>query len=226
MPVPRVCVFDVNETLLDLSALDPHFARVFGDAGVRQLWFTQVLQSGLVSTVLNTYTDFGSIGATALTMIATRRGVQLSDHDRQDILGTMRHLPPHPDVRAGLDRLQAAGLRLATLTNSTSEVAEAQMRHAGLDHYFEQVLSADSVRRLKPAPETYRMAAERLGVDVSGMRLIATHAWDIAGAMHVGCSAAFVARRAMVLDPLFPPPDIVGDNLIDVAEQIMEREEL
>ena len=31
----RVQVFDVNETLLDLAAMDPHFERVFGDAGVR-----------------------------------------------------------------------------------------------------------------------------------------------------------------------------------------------
>ena len=30
--VTRVCVFDVNETLLDMGALDPHFERVFGDA--------------------------------------------------------------------------------------------------------------------------------------------------------------------------------------------------
>jgi 2-haloacid dehalogenase len=31
----RVCVFDVNETLLDLGALDPHFERVFSDASAR-----------------------------------------------------------------------------------------------------------------------------------------------------------------------------------------------
>ena len=29
----RVQVFDVNETLLDLAALDPHFERIFGDGG-------------------------------------------------------------------------------------------------------------------------------------------------------------------------------------------------
>ena len=34
--MPRVCVFDVNETLLDLRALDPAFAQVFGDAAVRR----------------------------------------------------------------------------------------------------------------------------------------------------------------------------------------------
>jgi FMN phosphatase YigB (HAD superfamily) len=34
-----VCVFDVDETLLDLSAIDPGFQDVFGDASVRQAWF-------------------------------------------------------------------------------------------------------------------------------------------------------------------------------------------
>ena len=41
----RVIVFDVNETLLDLSALDPHFERIFGDAAIKQKWFAQVLQT-------------------------------------------------------------------------------------------------------------------------------------------------------------------------------------
>jgi 2-haloacid dehalogenase len=226
MSTPRVCVFDVNETLLDLGALDPHFERVFGDAGVRQAWFSQLLQSALVSTVLNAYTDFGAIGAAALAMTAARRGVDLSDQDRQAILGAMRQLPPHPDVRDGLERLQSAGLRLAALTNSTAEVAEAQITNAGLRHYFEQVLSADAVHRLKPAPEPYRMAAQRMGVDVGGIRLIAAHAWDVAGALHAGCAAAFVARPGMVLDPLFEAPDVAGTDLVDVAGKILQREGL
>ena len=33
--MPRVCVFDVNETLLDLGALDPRFEEAFGDAAAR-----------------------------------------------------------------------------------------------------------------------------------------------------------------------------------------------
>jgi len=216
----------VNETLLDLRALDPHFERVFGDAGVRQSWFSQLLQSALVSTVLNAYTDFGTIAAAALTMTAARQGVELSDQDRQDILGTMRRLPPHPDVRGGLERLRSAGLRLAALTNSTIEVAEAQITSAGLRGYFEQVLSADTVHRLKPAPEPYRMAAERMGVDVGGIRLIAAHAWDVAGAMSAGCAAAFVARPGMVVDPLFEAPDVVGADLVDVAGKILQHEGL
>ena len=42
--MPRICAFDVNETLLDLRALDPHFEHAFGDAAVRQAWFAQLLR--------------------------------------------------------------------------------------------------------------------------------------------------------------------------------------
>jgi len=220
----RVCVFDVNETLLDLGALDPHFERVFGDAGVRRAWFLQLLQSALVATVTDTYSDFGQVGGAALEMVAEREGVDLSDEDRQKILGGMRELPPHPEVPESLGRLRDAGLRLATLTNSTQQVAEAQMETSGLRDYFEQILSADSVRRLKPAPEPYRMAAESSGVEVGQVRLVAAHAWDVAGAMRAGCAAAFVARPGMVLDPLVERPDVVGADLREVADRILEIE--
>jgi len=224
MPTPHVCVFDVNETLLDLGALDSHFKRVFGDAAVRRIWFSQLLQSALVSTVLHVYSDFSTIGDAALTMVAAREGVELADSDRKTILGAMRELPPHADVREGLERLRSGGLRLAALTNSTSEVAEQQITNAGLRDYFELVLSADTLRRLKPAPEPYRMAAEKLGVDVKDIRLVAAHDWDVAGAVRAGCSAAFVARPGMALNPLFAAPDVVGADLVDVARQILHRQ--
>jgi 2-haloacid dehalogenase len=220
----RVCVFDVNETLLDLGALDPHFEQVFGDAGVRRVWFLQLLQSALVATVTDVYSDFGQVGGAALEMVAEREGVDLSDEDKQKILGEMRELPPHTEVAESLDRLRDAGLRLATLTNSTQQVAEAQMENSGLRDYFEQILSADSVKRLKPAPEPYRMAAESLGVEVGQVRLVAAHAWDVAGAMRAGCAAAFVARPGMVLDPLVERPDVVGADLREVADRILQLE--
>jgi 2-haloacid dehalogenase len=220
----RVCVFDVNETLLDLGALDPHFERLFGDAGVRRAWFLQLLQSALVATVTGAYSDFGTIGGAALDMVAEREGVDLSEEERQRILGGMRELPPHPEVARSLDRLRDAGLRLATLTNSTQQVAEAQMESSGLRGYFEQILSADAVKRLKPAPEPYRMAAESLGVEIGQVRLVAAHSWDVAGALRAGCAAAFVARQGMVLDPLVERPDVVGGDLAQVTARILEAE--
>src|SRR5919107_1404466 len=209
--VKRVCVFDVNETLLDLAALDPLFERVFGDTFVRRLWFNQMLQSAFVATITDAYTTFGEAAGAALRMTEERLGVEVSEDDRQEILGGLRDLPPHPEVPGSLDRLRDAGFRLATLTNSTQEVAEAQVQNSELRERFEMVLSADTAKRLKPAPAPYRMAARALGIPDRELRLVAAHAWDVAGAMRAGCAAAFVARQPF--DPLVERPDVVGADL-------------
>jgi 2-haloacid dehalogenase len=223
--VRRVQVFDVNETLLDLAAMDPHFQRIFGDAGVRLAWFDQMIQSALVATVTGAYSQFGAHAMAALAMTAERAGVGLGDGDREAIAAQMRRLPAHPEVAGALGRLRDAGLRLAALTNSTEQVARAQLEFAGLIDAFELVLSADTVRRLKPAPEPYRMAAERLGVDIGEVRLVAAHAWDVAGAARAGCATAFVARPGKVLDPLVERPDVVGADLAEVADAILAADQ-
>ena len=51
----RVGVAVVDETLLDLGALDPHFQRAFGDEGVRQQWFAQFIQNAFVATINERY---------------------------------------------------------------------------------------------------------------------------------------------------------------------------
>jgi 2-haloacid dehalogenase len=217
----RVIAFDVNETLLDLKALDAQFERVFRTPGVRQEWFKQVLQSALLTTILDAYADFGAVGASALEMTAAVHDVLLTEDNRKAILGAMRELPPHSEVPDSLRRLHEAGLRLCALTNSTQAVAEAQLEHAGLARYFERILSADMVRRLKPHAAVYHMAARECGVEPPALRLVAAHSWDVAGALRAGCAAAFVARPGMALDPLFGPPDIVGADLAAVAEAIL-----
>jgi 2-haloacid dehalogenase len=221
--VKRVCVFDVNETLLDLAALDPLFERVFGDAAVRRLWFNQMLQSAFVGTITDAYATFGEAAGAALEMTEERLGVEVPEDDRQEILGGLRTLPPHPEVPDSLDRLRNTGFRLATLTNSTQEVAEAQIENAGLADRFEQILSADTAKRLKPAPAPYRMAARALEIPERRMRLVAAHAWDVAGAQRAGCAAAFVARQPF--DPLVERPDVVGADLAEVADGIIAAED-
>jgi 2-haloacid dehalogenase len=217
----RVIVFDVNETLLDLRALKPQFERVFGDGEVLHQWFGQVLQSALLTVVTGPYSDFGKVGRAALEMVAARRGVDLTDADARAILGGMRTLPPHPDVLPAIQRLKRAGFRLAALTNSPPAVAEAQLTNSGIAPHLDRMLSVDTVRRLKPAAEVYRHAADSFGVAPAEVRLVAAHSWDVAGAMRAGCKAAFITRPGMVLDPLFDPPDIVGADLGVVAERII-----
>lgn len=220
----RVLVFDVNETLLDLAALRDPFARAFGDAAPLGEWFARLLHASLAATLTDSYEDFASIGRRALEAAAARRGVDLPDADRDAILGTMRRLPAHPDVPDALERLRSAGFPLATLTNSSGDLVRAQLEHAGLLELFDQVLSVEEVRRYKPAPEPYLMAAERLGVPPSAMRMVAAHDWDVWGAIRAGCAAAYVARTDVPF-VLGRPPDLAGPDLSAVAEAILAVDE-
>jgi 2-haloacid dehalogenase len=104
------------------------------------------------------------------------------------------------------------------LTNSPLQVVEAQLKNAGLAHYFEKNLSVDSVRMFKPAAEVYRMAAGELGVSPEHIRLVAAHDWDVVGALNAGCAAAFIARPGKVLN-LACSPDTVGLDVLDIAER-------
>jgi 2-haloacid dehalogenase len=220
--VKRVLVFDVNETLLDLSALDPHFQRVFGDAAVRVEWFQTLLQSAFLTTITGPYKPFGEHFRAALAITALRRGLRVSPDDESAILAGVRSLPAYPDVRPALERLRSAGFRLAALTNSTVEVEETQLRNAKLADLFEKALSADSGKRLKPAPEAYLNAAAELGVAPSEMRLVAAHVWDVQGALRAGAAAAFVERPGAVWNPLLERPDIVGRELGEIAGRVIE----
>lgn len=216
-----VIAFDVNETLLDLSVLDTAFVRLFGSAAPRPQWFAQMLQLSFVGTITGEYVDFTTAQHAALRMLAERTGTQLYPGDAETIVEGMRTLPPHPEVRAALETLRGTGLRMAALTNSPLDVAEDQLVNSGLRDLFDAAISADSVRRLKPAPEPYLAVAEHFAVPAGSVRLVAAHSWDVAGALAAGCAAAFVARPGMVLSPLGRRPDIVGADLTAVAGQIL-----
>jgi 2-haloacid dehalogenase len=220
----KVLAFDVNETLLDLSALDPHFERLFGDPKVRLEWFQTMLQSAFLTTITGPYVQFGEHFKAALSITAKRHGVRVDSQDEAAILRQVRELPPHPEVRGALERLRSAGFRLAALTNSTLQVEEAQLQNAGIADLFEKALSADSAKRLKPAPEAYHAAAKALGTPPHDMRLVAAHVWDVQGALRAGCAAALVERPGVIWNPALERPDVVGKDLAQVADRIIETD--
>lgn len=217
----QVIAFDVNETLLDLHALDGRFAELFGNPALRAQWFSLMLQLAFVGALTDDYVDFSTAQRAALRMLAEREGVSLPDEAINDTVAKMTTLPAHPEVPAALAKIAATPLHVVALTNSPQDVAEAQLRNAGIAGHFEKVLSADSVRSLKPTRAPYLAVARSFGVDPEEVRLVAAHSWDVAGALSAGCKAAFVARKNVVMSPLGAQPDIVGTDIADVVDLII-----
>lgn len=218
-----VLVFDVNETLLDLAALDPLFVSVLGDGALRPTWFATMLQLSFVGGLTGQYVDFTTAQKAALRMTARRVGREVGEREVEAIVGAMRRLPAHAEVPDALERLRAVGFRLTALTNSVLDVATAQLTYAGLIEQFEAVYSADEVQALKPASAPYRMVAQRCAVEIGDLCLIAAHAWDVSGALAAGCQAAFVGRAGGVASPLGKQPAVSGGDLTEVADAVLQR---
>lgn len=222
MSRPTVIIFDVNETLLDLSPLKASVSQALGGREeLLPLWFSTLLHYSLVETLTGTYRSFGDIGAAALLMVARAQGIELEpDAAKAAVESSIQSLPPHPDVVAGLKTLSENGFRLVSLTNSPATVAENQLSNADIAQLFEQRYSVDSVRKFKPHPDTYRFVVQALGISPEEVLFVAAHAWDLVGAQNVGLQTAFIARPGAALYPHAASPDYVVDDVIALAKAL------
>lgn len=218
-----ILVFDVNETLLDITTLEPLFERLFGDANLMREWFAQLILYSQTMTLSELYIPFGELGVGALKMIAHIHGIRIANSDVAELKNRMTSMPAYTDVIPALTRLRDAGFRLVTLTNSPPSDSPTPLEKAGLSEFFDHHFSVESVSRFKPAPETYQMVAKKLSVDTSELCLVACHLWDVIGAQAAGCRGAFVARpyNAIIEAPNVPKPDLIASDLTALAEQII-----
>lgn len=220
---PKLLLFDVNETLMDLNPMRESINKAFASDAAFAQWFNLMLQYSLVDTVTGNYHDFATIGKGTLRMLAQKMDKAVDEEKMQQLLGMIKELPPHPDVVPGLQKLKQAGYRLAALTNSAPDVLQAQMQHAKLSEYFEQTLSIDAARKYKPHPDAYAYALKQLGVAAEETMMVAAHGWDITGALAAGLQAAFVSRPGHALYPLAPAPQLTGPTLESIAAQLINQ---
>jgi 2-haloacid dehalogenase len=219
---PEVLFFDSNESMLDLSGMKPQVTEAFaGREDLMALWFSTMLYHSLVDTVTSSYHDFGTIGAACMQMVAEGHSIKLDKDKAEKAMAAMKTLPVHPDVPAGLKKMKDAGFRMYTLTNSAAAVMESQIKHAGIEQYFDGRLSIEQLNVYKPHPRTYHWAAEKVGACIGNCMLIATHGWDVAGATIAGMRAAFLERPGKTLYPLGPDIEIIGRDMVAVADQLV-----
>ena len=215
-------MFDVNETLIDIGALAPHFERIFGDRHVLREWFGQLVMYSMAITLSGNYVDFFSLGQAVLRMTADVHRVHVNDDDVRALSAGMATMPAHPDVADGLRELSDQGYRLVTLTNSPPNPnGSTPLEHAGLSGYFERQFSVDPSRVYKPSLRLYRVAAE-LGVAPSACMMVAAHVWDPIGAQAAGYSGALITRpgNAPLPAPDLPQPTLVVADLVELAKRL------
>jgi 2-haloacid dehalogenase len=212
---PAVAIFDVNETLSDLTPLAARFEEVGAPAELLPTWFAATLRDGIALAASGSYADFRDVGrANLLQLLGTP---EAAEH----VLEGFGSLPVHPDVPEGLRVLYGAGIRIATLTNGSTQIARGLLERAGVESVVERHLDVSEVRRWKPAPEPYLYACAELGVEPSEAVLIAVHPWDVHGAMRAGLRGAWLDRDGLAWPEVFERPNVSAPDLPALASSIM-----
>jgi 2-haloacid dehalogenase len=223
MAAPPLIVFDVNETLLDLQTIEPIFERIFAERQAMRLWFANFIMYSTALTVAGCYVPFTDIGAAVMKMLADTQGIKIGDADKKELTDKFSTMPPYPEVPAALRKLREAGFRLFTLTDNLLEVQTRQLEHGGIVDLFERRFSADGVKHHKPSRQAYAYVEKELGAEPSQFCMIACHTWDTLGAVAAGWQAALIKRAGNDVLEVGPQPHIVGNDLNDIANQLIAR---
>ncbi len=216
----KLLIFDVNETLLDLSPLKEKINTVLDNKQAFEIWFRTLLHYSLVETTTNSYHSFGTIGKATFKMTAQNFEVDLSESEIEDILSVIKKLPPHPDVIDGLKKLKDAGYTLVTLTNGNYPTLKEQLSYTGITEYFTEIFSVDSVNKYKPHQDAYVYVLDKMNISPKNAMLVAAHGWDIMGAQKAGLQTAFISRSGKFKYPLAQEADFTANTILDLANQL------
>ena len=114
---PSVIVFDVNETLSDLSPMADRFTDLGVAGSMAKQWFAALLRDGFALTAAGASQQFSVIGEGVLrALLAPEELDRGLDEAVRHVMSGFSALPVHPDVPPGVRALRDLGLRLVTST--------------------------------------------------------------------------------------------------------------
>lgn len=214
---PDVVVFDVNETLSDLSPLAERFEQVGAPGHLAKTWFASVLRDGFALAAAGTAAPFADVASAVLGAVLAEAGVADVDAGVDHVMSGFSELGVHADVPEGVRRLRRAGLRVVSLSNGSVQVAESLFQRAGIREEFERVLSVEDAGIWKPARAAYEHAASACGVPLGALLLVAVHPWDVDGAARAGLQTAWVDRSGAPYPSHATAPQSTVSDLHELA---------
>jgi phosphoglycolate phosphatase len=183
-------VFDLDNTLVH-SRID--------FLGIRTSIIARLLDAGALEAPpadprQHAIPEWLDIAAAHDAELATELWREVDRYEREGMV----HGTVEPDARPTLDRLHAAGLRLAVLTNNSLGSAEAALDRFDLRAPFELVLARELVTTLKPAGDGVALAHATLGRGPTWV--VGDSYLDGLAAERAAVGARFIAFRASAAD--------------------------
>lgn len=164
----------------------------------------------------NKYKNFWDITKDALEFALSQCQIETSEQNITLIMDKYKTINVWTDVMASLETLRQQNLKICFLSNMTETMLQQGIQNAGIEKYFDYVISTDKKQTYKPSPKAYQMAVETLKLKKEEILFVAFASWDMAGAKWFGYPTFWVNRLNATIDKLDEEPDGTGNNLNDL----------
>ena len=207
-------VFDAYGTLFDFaSPVSRRRDRIGPKADqLVEVWRRKQLEYSWLRTLMGRHVDFWHVTGEALDYAMALVG--LSDPAlRAELMQLYLDIDPYPDARATVERLKAAGLRTAILSNGSPTMLTAAVNRAELTRHLDALLSVEERACYKPHPSVYQLAVDALGVAAPHICFVSANGWDAAGGAAFGFQTAWINRDGLPIEQLSALPAAILTTL-------------
>ena len=190
----KAVVFDAYGTLYDVQSVAAVTEEAFPGYGdiITQIWRIKQLEYSWLRSLMRRYEDFSVLTRESLVYTLRILGLKYDDGVFARLMEKYLHLDLYPEANAALGGLR--GRKLAILSNGSTDMLNALVRHTGLDRVLDATISIDSKRIFKPSPDAYALIEEKLGVSPVEVLFVSSNPWDACGAKSFGLNVAWIER--------------------------------
>ncbi len=218
----RAAVFDAYGTLFDVASAAERAKDALGARWqpLAELWRAKQLQYTWLRSLMGRHADFWRVTGDALDFAMESLGVE--DRDlRERLMSLYERLGAYPDARPALERLKAAGLKVAILSNGAPRMLAAAAESAGLARLLDLVISVEEVGVYKPSAPVYRLAPDRLGLWPAEIVFVSSNGWDACGAKVSGLRVAWCNRAGQPRERIPDAPDAEIRSLAELPALVL-----
>lgn len=224
----KAVVFDAYGTLFNVYSISELAEELYPSHGaaIAALWRDKQIEYTRLTTMSDPhgaagskyYQSFQELTRLALHYALERLQLAPEPANIDALVQQYNRLPLFPENMAVLAKLKADGIQSAILSNANADMLNTAVGNAGMTDLLDHVISVDSVRLFKTAPESYSLVQQHITAQKDDILFVSSNAWDVLGATWFGFQTLWINRQNMPFDTIGPKPTYSGSDLTRVLE--------
>ena len=216
--------FDVYGTLINTSGVNDLLKQYIDDKTelFMELWRSKQLEYSFRRGLMKRYEKFSVCTRNALDYSDAYLNTGLTEDQKKSLMQKYRVLPAFSDVKESLIKLKTSNCRMFAFSNGFGEDVKNLLKNAGIEKYFEGVISVDDIKTFKPNPDVYAHFLSTTGSTAAESWLISGNPFDVIGAGSVGLNSVWIRRSPkQVFDPWEIKPTVTIACLTDLYDALI-----